>query len=229
MLFAFARPTISGATLAEGLRLTEIDDSNRDIHPRLTADDECIFLFEYTSGKRWDFSATNGLISTLKRKPGAKGQYYKDQAIAQLAGHFRNTLSADWLKTGTLVPVPPSKAVDHPEYDNRMERICRGILPNLDVRCLVRQSVSTAAAHEAGAGQRPSVEDLLAIYEIDETKAVPAPTAIAVFDDVLTAGTHFRAMKLTLQERFPGVPVFGIFVARRVFPEIDWGDEFGPP
>lgn len=212
--------------MSEGLRLTQIDDSNRDIHPRLSVDDACVFLFEYTSGKRWDFSSTNGFISTLKRKPGQKGQYYKDQAIAKCAAIFRATLSQQWLQIGTLVPVPPSKAAGHPEYDNRMERICRLIQPGLDVRSLVLQRSSTAAAHEVAAGQRPTVEDLVANYLIDEATIEPTPRSIAIVDDVLTAGTHFKAMKAVLSARWPGIPIFGVFVARRIFPdqEVGWPD-----
>ena len=129
------------------IRFTEIDETNIGIHPRLTTEDKCFFLFEYTSGKRYDFSATNNLISTLKRKPGAKGQYYKDQAIARCATFLREALNPDWLATATLVPAPPSKAVQDPAYDNRMERICRLMGNGLDVRCLVRQTCSTVAAH----------------------------------------------------------------------------------
>lgn len=212
--------------MADGLRLTAIDDGNRELHPRLTVDDKCVFLFEYTSGKRWDFSSTNSLISTLKRKPGQKGQFYKNQAIARCGEMFKQTLSADWLKQGTLVPVPPSKAQDHPEYDDRMDRICRSIGVNLDVRMLVRQRVSTTAAHELGPAPRPNVEDLVANYEIDEALVDPAPKAIAIFDDVLTAGTHFKAMQTILASRFPGIPIFGIFIARRVFPEVPVDDWF---
>ena len=211
--------------LADPLRLTKIDDSNRDIHPRLTPDDQCFFLFEYTSGKRWDFSSTNGLISTLKRKPDQKGQYYKNQAIQRCGAYFRATMNPNWLQSGTLVPVPPSRATDHPDFDNRMERICRGIQPGLDIRPLVIQRHSTVAAHERGDAPRPSVEDLLEIYEINEDVSEPVPVSIAIVDDVLTAGTHYRAMQIKLNERFPGIPIFGIFIARRVFPEIE-GDEW---
>ena len=45
---------------------------------------------------------------------------------------------------------------------------------------------------------------------------------IGIFDDVLTAGTHYRAMAITLGNRFPGIPIFGFFVARRVFPTPDF-------
>jgi hypothetical protein len=37
-------------------------------------------------------------------------------------------------------------------------------------------------------------------------------------DDVLTAGTHYVAVKTMLQRHYPGVPIVGFFVARRVFP-----------
>lgn len=208
--------------MPDPIRFTQIDESNIDIHPRLTLEDKCLFLFEYTSGKRYDFSATNNLISSLKRKPGAKGAYYKNQAINRCAAYFRQGLNPDWLAKATLVPAPPSKAVGDPEYDDRIERICRQISVGLDVRCIVRQSVSTVAAHEACAGQRPSVEDLLAIYEIDEAKAAPVPVQIGIVDDMLTAGTHFRALEIMLKERFPGVPIVGLFIARRVFPEVEF-------
>jgi hypothetical protein len=80
------------------------------------------------------------------------------------------------------------------------------------------QRVSLAAAHESR-GNRPSVEELLRVYEIDETLVSPAPRWIGVFDDVLTAGSHFVAMKTILQGRFPGVSISGFFIARRVFPD----------
>src|SRR5258708_32868752 len=64
----------------------------------------------------------------------------------------------------------------------------------------------------------PSVEELLAAYEIDQGLVNPRPRWIGVFDDVLTAGTHFVAMKSILQHSFPGVALSGFFIARRVFP-----------
>ena len=211
--------------MASQTRLTEIDASNIDLHPRLTLDDKCYFVFEYTSGQGYAFSATNNLISNLKKKPTAKGQYYKEQAIGRAAAVLRETLNPAWLSAATLVPVPPSKAPGHADYDPRMERICRSIRPGIDVRCLVQQTTSIVAAHEAGPGERPSVEDLLAIYSINETLTDPAPNAIGIVDDVLTAGTHYRATQMVLHSRFPNIPIVGIFVARRVFPTVEF-DEF---
>jgi len=42
------------------------------------------------------------------------------------------------------------------------------------------------------------------------------PKHIGLFDDVITAGSHFRAAKDLLQDRFPEAKIVGIFVARRV-------------
>ena len=203
--------------MANGLRLQTIDDQSRPDHSRLSAGDECFYLYEYTSGKNYSFSATNNLISNLKKKPTSWGQQYKATAIADVARDFAMVINAGWLDGGTLVPVPPSKAKGHTDYDDRMLKVCRQIkaAPALDVRELVAQRNSLPAAHESL--DRPTVEDLLQQYWIDETVANPAPRWIGVFDDVLTAGTHFVAMKRILGARFPGVRIQGFFIARRVF------------
>jgi hypothetical protein len=210
----------SGKLLTDGLRFQLIDDQNRIDHYHLTADDDCCFLYEYTSGKNYSFSETNSLISNLKKKPSqanSPGYLYKARAIERCARELTSVINPIWLTKATLVPVPPSKARDHPDYDDRMMRICRGIGAGVaDVRELVGQRVSLDAAHETK-GPRPSVDQLIAVYEIDESVADLSSSSIGVVDDVLTAGTHFVAMRTVLQRRFPGMPIFGLFIARRVF------------
>ena len=204
------------------IRFGQIDESILADHARLRADDSCLFLYEYTSGRNYSFSQTNSLINNLKKKPSTSSAaelQYKAGAITTCAQTFAQALNPAWLDVATLVPVPGSKAPDHPDFDDRMTQVCRRIRGALDVRPLVRQTASTIAAHEVGqGGARVSVEELLQVYEIDEAYATPAPQALGVFDDVLTAGTHFRAMHAVLRARFPGVPITGLFVARRVFP-----------
>jgi predicted amidophosphoribosyltransferase len=202
------------------MRLSEIDDSNRADHTRLLAEDTCLYLYEYTSGRDYTFSATNSLINNLKKKPTASRAQlgYKASAITGCARTLGAALNPKWLDIATVVPIPGSKAADHPDFDTRMEQVAREIKPGLDVRNLVIQSQSTNAAHEVGVGDRVTVEELLDLYSIDETIAAPAPRAIGILDDVLTAGTHFRAMKIKLSARFPGAQITGLFIARRVFP-----------
>jgi hypothetical protein len=207
--------------LADEPRFRKIDEQNRGDHTNLSAGDGCYFLYEYTSGRNYAFSSTNNLISNLKKKPSqaaSPGYHYKRQAIDKCARELRGLINPDWLKFATLVPVPPSKARGHPDYDDRMLKICQAIqaVPRLDVRELVVQQQSLEAAHET-TGHRPTVSELLAVYSIDEKVATPAPHAIGIFDDVLTVGTHFLAMKTILAQRFPTVPIIGVFIARRVF------------
>src|SRR5690606_15830654 len=111
---------------------------------------------------------------------------------------------------------PSSKAADHPDFDDRLIRLLNalGVHHQVDVRPMVVNTKSRAAAHESSI--RPTVEELIASYKIDESLASTAPVIrIGIFDDVLTVGTTFRAMSKVLEDRFPSVPITGIFIARR--------------
>lgn len=213
------------------MSFTEIDELIRGQHTALTEDDTCIFLREYKANAGFE-GETNSLIWNLKKKPSERltkpGYQHKARCITQVSAEFARHLRSEWLDEGTLVPIPGSKAVDHPDYDNRMEQICRGIRPNLDVRNLITQTTSTAASHAAGDGNRLSVEELLDVYQLDESLALPEPTNIGIFDDVLTVGRHYRAMHTLLSDRFPNARITGIFIARTIHPNpfenIDFSD-----
>jgi len=53
-------------------------------------------------------------------------------------------------------------------------------------------------------------------YVIEGELVRPLPNAIAVVDDVITTGAHFKAAQRILSENFPGVKIYGLFLARRV-------------
>lgn len=203
------------------MSFTQVDELIRSDHNALSAEDYCIFLREYRANAGFD-GETNSLIWNLKKKPSERltkgGWQYKAQAITQVSREFASSLRPEWLDEATLVPIPGSKASDHPDYDDRMEQICNGIRECLDVRCIVKQTTSMEASHVAGDGNRASVEELIASYQIDETLANPTPKSIGIFDDVLTVGRHYRAMHTVLSQRFPGVPIIGIFIARTIHP-----------
>ena len=207
--------------MPDPIRFRSIDDSNRKDHYHLTDADNCVYLMEYTPGQRYDFGDANSIISNLKKSPLLKTErqyHWKLQDIRRCISMIQNALDADWLSTGTMVPIPPSKTADHPEYDDRITVICRAIQHqgrSVDVRELVRQRQSTDAAH-LSPGNRPSLQDLIVNYMIDASLSTPAPISILLVDDVLTAGSHFKAAQHHLQRRFPGVPIYGAFIARCV-------------
>lgn len=205
------------------IRFRKIDESNIGEHSNLRDEDTCLYLLEFTSRQGYSFSKANQLITNLKKKPNSSAPEldYKRRAIASCARGLSEALNDDWLGQATIIPVPCSKATGHPLFDDRMQKVAEAIRPVPNVRPLVRQTQSLVASHEAPEGQRPTVSDLLAVYEIDETLAGPPIRQLGILDDVLTAGTHFRAMHTILSNRFPGIPITGIFIARRVFPQVE--------
>lgn len=145
--------------MADQPRFRRIDSTNIGDHYHLTPADECYFLFEHTAQKKYDYSATNSLISNLKKKPGSSSFAeirYKATAIQHCAGYTSAAVNRDRLPDWTIVPIPCSKQKADPAYDDRLVRVCRLVsVPRpLDIRELVVQSQSTSAAHEVAPGQR---------------------------------------------------------------------------
>ena len=204
------------------IRLSKVDDLTRPDHFFLEPEDRCFYLGEYTARKGFQFSDTNNLINNLKKPMDRKGKpewSYKTQAIEKAGRLLREGIDAvnpNWLAKATLVPVPPSKVKGDSEYDDRLmgilRRMSRGM--KVDIRELVLQRENMQAAH--GMTSRPGLSDLVGNYVIDEKLADPKPSVIGIVDDVLTTGAHFKAAQQVVRTRFPNVPCYGFFVARRI-------------
>lgn len=201
------------------VKLSEIDDLSRPEHHFLEPGDRCFFLWEYTPNRGYKFSEANNLILNFKKSPERQGRpewRYKEQAIEKIAEAFLKSLRDEWLRSVTLVPIPPSEVRGSPRYDDRMLRVLRRLgekfRRSLDIRELILQLESTAPDHKAD--QRQSLEDLISNYRFNEQAALPPPKRIALFDDLLTTGRHFKAAEHLLQRRYPDTEILGIFVAR---------------
>lgn len=201
------------------MRLQVINETHLPQHHYLTSDDSCYFLGELSPGlDNWTY--IKSLIHNLKKKPTDVGYVpYKEQSILQAISLFENLIISTSIESLTIVPIPPSKSKNHPEYDDRIWKILEGLklkLENkfkLDIRKLVYQSESYIASHTTL--NRISLEELLSIYRIDEEYAFPEPNFIFLVDDVLTSGCHYKAMKSILNRRFPNTKLAAIFLARR--------------
>ena len=80
------------------VRLTRIDEAHWADHVHLVPTDVCFFLREYTSGQNFGFSATNQLLSNLKKSPlnsDRPDHVYKDRAIRQCSMELRAALNPD--------------------------------------------------------------------------------------------------------------------------------------
>ena len=193
--------------------LQTVDDLIRPEYSFLDENDECFFFRERTSGEKYDYSETNQLISNFKIRPELRRTnrwYYKNQAIKKIAFEIR---SLD-LKGITVVPVPPSKCKNDPKYDDRLIQVLKKV-PVSDFRELISLNYSLEASHQSTA--RTSIEELIDAYTINETLFEPIPDTLAIFDDVLTTGRHFKAIKTILQRYFPSSTIIcGLFIARSI-------------
>ena len=52
----------------------------------------------------------------------------------------------------------------------------------------------------------------------------PLPAGVILLDDVITNGTTFKAAQRLLAPHLQGRKLVGLFLARRVFPPIEWPD-----
>ena len=135
---------------------SQIDDLLRSAYSHLAENDECFFLLEYTSGKGYAHSKTNNFISNLQKNPtsSAKVLVHKKQAVAtaaQLVEAAQTQLP--WPQDACWMPVPPSKAPDDPEYDDRLVSVLRQA-GTVNVCELITQKTSTATA-KSGARKQP--------------------------------------------------------------------------
>ena len=207
-----------------------IDELLRPDHYYLSEDDRCHFLREYTSGQGYEHGETNDIISNLKKEMDRRGRSewkWKGWAIDKCAAELKLSIGeGQWVKKATIVPMPPSAAVGTPQYDDRLLQILSKAFPDADVRQLLVAHSSREPAH-SGSEHRKTPDEHYANLAIDEDLVDPAPTAIGIFDDLIVTGSQFVAAKRILSERFPEVPILGLFIARRALPNPfeDFGDQ----
>ena len=209
-------------------RFSRVDELALPDHSYLSEEDICFCLREYTARGGFSYSDTNSLILNFKKEMDRKGKIewgYKGLAIQEIAATFSEALGEGPLRSLTYVPVPPSQAKDDPMYDDRLTQMLRAMNPslNVDIRELVVQIVSTPKSSRSEGRLPPSEREKL--YRLDESLIEPAPHAIAIVDDLLTTGSHFKAMKAVLAQRFSSAHIIGLFIARRV-PNTDDPEDF---
>lgn len=205
-------------------RLQKIDELSLPDHYNICKDDECYFILSYTSGKGFNYNHDNSLISNLKKGMDKKGKpewVYKCRAIKECAQYLKEVdIQSAFPEEITLVPIPPSKAKSDPEYDNRLSQVLHEAFGDeFDIRELIIQKESTQSSHTSDEKRDP--KKIAQNYEINETEARGVKNCIILFDDVLTTGAHFKAAESVLLKSFPDCKIKGLFIARRVYEQID--------
>jgi len=213
--------TISASACSPAL-LKKIDELSLKAHPFLRAEDEVYYLGDYTSGEKAAFSKTNKLILNYKKPMDRQGQTewpFKQQAIREAAALFRfSIMHSAGLCTrankATLIPVPPSSKKSSAEFDDRNMQLLKLCFPQGDVRELVVQKDSRLPFHAKNAERNPNA--LLGNYLLNQGELDRPIVEAWIFDDVLTQGTHFRAIHDFLIQNLPAVKVVGFFIARTI-------------
>ncbi|QGM97700.1 hypothetical protein [Methylocystis parvus] len=210
-------------------KLRLVGDLERPDHWHLAAQDQCYFFGDYTARAGYAHSATNGLISNLKKKPSTRNTpqwKYKSGAIRDVGQAIARNLTPEALSTVTFVPIPPSKPQTSPDYDDRMVQVAKAIGPNIDLREAIFTRAEREAMHVNDGRRDPhALRESLGLKS-ELTKSRPAQ--VILLDDVLTTGCSFTVCKSLLAEVWPGVDIFGVFVARRVIDRtIDFEDLSG--
>lgn len=214
-------PTLDGSWSPQ---IRKISDLERQDHWHLTPEHDCYFFGEYTARAGYSHSSTNQIITNIKKKPALKGTsqwQYKLRDMQLAAAAIRGAINPQSFGIVTLVPIPPSKQRNDPEYDSRMFDIAKMISPQADVREIIETIAPRQSLH--GSDQRLQPDELRATLGLNEALCSPTPQNIILLDDVITTGCSFVASKRILEARFPGVPISGIFVARRA---VDIGSAF---
>ncbi len=188
--------------------------------------DICLYYMDKTDGRPSD-SEPNQLIYNLKIDPadmsdGQRRGRYKENAIKKCADDMARYLS-QWnaitpLNT-VLVPIPPSKPLGSPGYDNRMALVCSQIQGQTGIRyadCL-RTIKDLGSMHHGDVAR--NIEQLRSNIAFEPEMIPGGIQYVILVDDQLTKGTHFKAIKPMFTDR--GYTVVGMFWAKEHFKGTD--------
>lgn len=202
-------------------RLTLIDPSERSW---LAPTDHCYHYGEYTSRGGYGASDTNNWIDNLKKKPSAPASQltWKARAVAYWGDILRSAINLDKCGGVTFVPIPGSKPAGHADFDNRMLRVLHhmaGGRADIDIRVALVQNGERDPQHS---GTRKTPSELLESLQVD-TAALTAPLRpnVYIVDDVITQGASFNAAAQLLRGAPHVEHVFGVFLAKTVWPQVN--------
>ena len=204
-------------------KLTKIDELTLYQHHYLDPDDECHYFGEYIAKGGYD-TEFNQLILNFKIRPSdiarnPRRQYHKNQAISKCAEMFKGAIYDKF--PAHFIPMPPSKCEDDPNYDDRTLQLCAQICDgnkNWILTDLLRPKRTIEAFHSIS-GKRPTPSELADILIVSDARYKLNTDTIFLVDDVLTTGSHYKAAKSILLNRFGhGIDVIGLFIARTIHP-----------
>lgn len=155
---------------------------------------------------------------------------YKKEAIKEVGKLISSKIDPNYDRSKLIiVPVPPSRIKSDPDYDHRLvlalECASKYSKVNLPVIECVTQINNTSPDHLSNETRLGPVERAKN-YMVHCDKILANTRIAVVFDDVLTTGSHFKAVEIAIHSKFPHIKVIGLFVARRVFNKLSAEETF---
>lgn len=207
------------------LKFITLEDVDKNNHSFLEKKDEILYLGEYHSGLGCEGAGCNSLIFNLKKTPDKINTVewdYKQAAITTIAALITKLMEKNGTEVAKIywIPVPPSKIEEDPMFDDRVHEILKLAQEkctnkNNIVANVVKQTSNRAASATSRQTRNPN--SLIANYEMDDiTDYNPETDIIIIFDDVLTTGCHFKAVKSLILGKYEDSNIIGIFVAKVV-------------
>jgi hypothetical protein len=180
-----------------------------------TDDKRCIFARDYRPGahKHGEYQPVfNFKIPPSACKSDHRKQSYKTEATEKFASELTNLFTD---KNCYVAIVPSSKTPDHPEYDDRFERL----LDMLDKSTAVNYIQPIISKFSRGALHFRGGRSVDTIYSNLQWCNVMIPDEIStifLIDDVLTTGATFKACQRLIYENSKITSVLGVFWAKTV-------------
>lgn len=143
----------------------------------------------------------------LKKTTDRKGKpewYYKNEAIAKCSEFLNNFDFQE--KNPTIIPMPPSKKKGTPEYDDRLVQIINRVKK---AKCLDIFDVTESIESTHTQDQSKDLNAIQNNLEISSSEEIP--DTVYVLDDVITTGSHFKAVKSIILKMNPDARVIGLF------------------
>lgn len=164
-----------------------------------------VWIYEVYCPEVRDEHSSN--LWNLKKTTDRRGKsewFYKNEAITKCSEFLSNFV---FLETNPIIiPAPPSKKKGTPEYDDRLVQIINKVQ---NAECLdifdVMESVESTHTQD----QSKDLSAIQSNLEISTSRKIP--DLVYVLDDVITTGSHFKAIKCKILELNPNARVIGLF------------------
>lgn len=193
----------------------------------LTEEDACFHWRIYNSNRVFKDVSRNKIIWDFKITPEDIKKYpnfakLKKKAIDALAHEmaaiFNTPERKASLQSYVWVLMPSSKAKDDPNHDDRLMQLLRRVESLLDINLHLCEPFSLqkslASSHKSTGSERLTLDELKHLYQFDQAALPENPSQIIVFDDVLTKGTHFKAIKQKLISVYGDINIVGLFICQ---------------